>query len=572
MAGNFFTDNNDIFFHLQNVNLAEVISLREEDYRLCSKYANAPTDFAAASQQIHTRLLNLGRLCAERIAPRASLVDREGAAFNNGEVSYAPGTKDNLQDLSAAGLMGVTLFYEFGGLNLPVSVYSMMTEMVSRADASLQNLFGLQEIAETIYRFGSPEQQQKFLPRFASGEIDGAMALTEPQAGSDLQAVQTSAIYCQQSGQWLLNGKKRFITNGRAAVLLVLARSEPDTSDGRGLSMFVVERCPQLRVNSIDDKMGVRGSPTCELIFNNVPAELIGQRRRGLTKYVMSLMNGARLAISAQAVGIAEASLRAALEHTAERQQFGKPLAELPPVQEMLTRMKANIMAGRTLLYETCKHVDLRDCYLDRQNRGVGNQDEREKERAASKLASALTPLAKAFNTEMCNQVCYDSIQCLGGKGYMRNNSVERHYRDARITNIYEGTTQMQVIAAIGPVMQRVLEPLLQNIADLPFVGRLAELAAEAATARQQLTEAVLIVEKKSDNDFFDLMARKLVRMQTLVLISYLLLRDAQQDHRRLCLVERCFGEYHPEVACLLQMVKNGDRGALSGANALLAL
>ncbi|NLF94066.1 MAG: acyl-CoA dehydrogenase [Oligosphaeraceae bacterium] len=572
MSENFFTDNSDILFHLHNLPLAEILSLREDGYRFAGQYAGAPADFAGARQQILARLQSLGQLCAGRIAPRASQVDRDGVSFSDGEVQFAPGTRENLQDLANAGLMGVTLPYEFGGLNLPVSIYTMMTEMVSRADASLQNLFGLQEIAETIYRFGSPEQQQKYLPRFANGELDGAMALTEPEAGSDLQAVQTTATFCPERGQWLLNGRKRFITNGRAAVLLVLARSEPDSNDGRGLSLFIVERCPQLSINSIEDKMGIHGSPTCELNFQDVPAELVGQRRRGLTRYVMALMNGARLAISAQAVGIAEASLRAALEYCGERQQFGRPLTALVPVQELLTRMKANIMAGRSLLYETCKYVDLRDCCEERISRGTATQEDREREKSAGRLAAVLTPLCKAFTTEMCNLVCYDSIQCHGGKGYMRDKLPERYYRDARITNIYEGTTQMQVVAAIGGVMQRLLEPLLQDIAGLEFSGRLAELAAEAGLAREQLAAAVAEVEKRQNNDFFELMSRRLVRMQTLVLISFLLLRDARQQPQRLCLVERCLGEYLPEVAYLLQVVKNGDRGALSRAAELLQL
>jgi len=572
MTNNYFTDNSDLQFHLQKETLQEIAALREDHYQQAKKFPGAPRDFAEALSVYQRKLSELGAFCAEEIAPRATQVDRDGAVFADGQVTYAPGTIENLRWLAKEGLMGVTLPREVGGLNMPSTIYTMMTEIVSRADASLQNLFGLQSIAETINRFGDQQQREHFLPAIASGKADGAMVLTEPEAGSDLQSVQTTATFDSTSGKWFVDGHKHFITNGCASVLLVLARSEPDTIDGRGLSLFLVEKCPEVVIKSIEDKLGLRGSPTCELIFNHAPALLIGQRRRGLTRYVMSLMNGARLAIAAQAVGLAEAAFRTALEYTSERQQFGKPLRQIGAVSEMLTRMKVDLLAGRTLLYETCKYVDLRDCYEHLNSQGDASPENREKEKSLGKIAAVLTPMTKAFNTEMCNQACYDCIQCHGGKGYMRTKLPERYYRDARITNIYEGTTQLQIVAAIGGVMQRTLDPLLDELAALAYSGRLAELASEVGQARKLADDAVAFVEQKADSAYLDLMARRLVRMQTLVLISYLLLRDAKNAPERICICERFIGEYLPEITRQHQTVMAGDRGCIAQAGEILEL
>jgi alkylation response protein AidB-like acyl-CoA dehydrogenase len=572
MAKNYFSDNPDLKFHLYKKSLEEIVSLRERGYQQAGDFPTAPKDFADALSGYERTLSRLGVICAEGIAPRAAKVDREGAVFADGQVTYASGTSENLRQLREAGLMGVTLPREFGGLNMPSTIYTMMTEIVSRADASLQNLFGLQEIAETINSFGDQALRQRFLPALASGEADGAMALTEPNAGSDLQSVQTSATFDQDSGQWFLDGHKHFITNGCAKILLVLARSEPGSIDGRGLSLFLVERCPEVIINSIEDKLGLHGSPTCELIFKRAPALLIGQRRRGLTRYVMSLMNGARLAIAAQAVGLAEAAFRSTLEYTSERQQFGKPLRQLGAVNEMLTRMKVNLMAGRTLLYETCKYVDLRNCLEQINSQGDPSPENREREKNLGKIAATLTPMVKAFASEMCNQVCYDCIQCHGGKGYMRNNLPERLYRDARITNIYEGTTQMQIIAAIGGIMQRTLEPLFDELSALTYGGRLAELASEVTQARKLANQAIAFVEQKRDSAYFDLMARRLVHIQTIVLISYLLLRDAKNAPERTSLCERFIGDYLPDVAYQHKIIHAWKNDCMAQAEEILEL
>lgn len=571
MSENFFLDNKDLQFRLKYANLREIVNLLENFYRQAEFYPGAPKQFDAAMQEYCRALTQIGRICARNIAPRATSVDRDGVTLQDGQVSYAAATAENLRDLREAGMLGVCLPRMYGGLNYPATIYIMLTELISRADASLQNIFGLQEIAATIAKFGDAEQKNRLLPQFVNGAVDGAMALTEVEAGSDLQAIQTTASLDEVTGRWRVNGRKRFITNGCAKVMLVLARSEPECQDGRGLSLFLVERSPQVSVTALEDKLGIHGSPTCEVLFNNAPAELIGQRRRGLSRYVMALMNGARLAIAAQAIGIAEASLRCALAYTAERRQFGKCLAEIIPVSEMLTRMKADIVAGRTLLYETCRFVDLRECYENRSAAADSAPEDREKEKRYSRYAAALTPMTKYFTTEMCNRVCYDSIQCHGGKGYMRDKLAERFYRDARITNIYEGTSQMQVVAAIGGVMHRALQPLIEELAGLDYRDRSRELADFLHAAWKQTLAAIETVERRNaDSRFFDLMARRLVRMQTLVLVAYLMLRDTLAEPARLPVTIRFIDEYLPEIDMHWRSVTSGSHEWLDHTTEIL--
>lgn len=550
---NFFLDNHDLRFTLDNLDLAEVVKLREQDYACSRQFDHAPADFADALDNYRRVLSVIGEICGERIAPRARVVDEEGPHFADRTVTYHPLTKMNLHELSQAGVMGVMLPHQYGGLNFPNTVYTMMTEMVSRADGSLQNLFGLQDISETINEFGTDEQKAKYLPGFATGEFDGSMDLTEPDSGSDLQSVRLKATQDPKTGQWHLDGMKRFITNGCARVHLVLARSEEGTSDGRGLSMFICESCPELVVRRIEHKLGIHGVATCELQYNRVPAELCGQRRRGLTKYVMSLMNGARVAISGQALGIAEAAYREARKYAAEREQFKQSIDRFPAVYDMLTRMKMKLVAARALLYETTRVVDLRQNYthlMDHLPTAEITDEIREKQKRYSRLAAVLTPMSKAYSTEIANQVAYDGIQIHGGTGYMRDFNAERHYRDARITNIYEGTTQLQVIAAIGGVMQRTLDPVMDAYAKLPFEGVLERMNREVATMRKRLQEAVRFVAEKRDSKYHDLVARHLVEMETLTFVSLLLLRDGlKEPERRAVLAEKFVHDAIPEFA-----------------------
>ncbi len=559
---NFFTDNKDLQFTLANLELEEVVSMREENYAESKKFAHAPSDYKDAMDSYRRVLEVIGEITGERIEPRSRQIDEEGPHFENNTVTYHPLTQKNLKDLKDAGVMGVMLPYKYGGLNYPNTVYTMMTEMVSRADASLQNLFGLQDISETIYDFGTEEQKAKYLPQFATGEADGSMDLTEPDSGSDLQSVRLKATFDPKTNKWYLDGMKRFITNGCAKIHLVLARSEDGTSDGRGLSMFICEACPQLVVRRIEHKLGIHGVATCELQYNHVPAELCGQRRRGLTKYVMSLMNGARVAISGQALGIAEASYREAKKYAAEREQFKSPIDKFPAIYDMLTRMRIKILASRTLLYETTKHVDLRACYNKKFEETPVEQISdvlREKQKYYTKVAAILTPMSKALCTEVANQVAYDTIQIHGGTGFMHDFNAERYYRDARITNIYEGTTQLQVVAAIGGVILRTLDPMIKKLASLPYEGALERMANELAKMHKKHLEAVKFVAEKKDSNYHDLMGRPLVDNETYIFVGYLMLRDALKNPARAVLAEKYVLYSIPEFNSRYELVMSND-------------
>ncbi len=547
---NYFTENRDLQFTLDNLDMEEIVRLRENDYEYAEKYDNAPVDFEDALDNYRRILKEVGEVCAERIEPRSRTVDEEGPRFEDGVVTYHPLTQENIKDLKKLGVMGVMLPHKYGGLNFPNTIYTMMTEMVSRADASLQNLFGLQDISETIHEFGSEEQKDRYLPGFATGEYDGSMDLTEPDSGSDLQSVRLKAVEDPKTGKWFLEGMKRFITNGCAKVHLVLARSEEGTSDGRGLSMFICESCPELIVRRIEHKLGIHGVATCELQYNHVPAELCGLRRRGLTKYVMSLMNGARVAISSQALGIAEAAYSEARKYASEREQFKQPIDKFPAVYDMLTGMKIKILGARALMYETTKVVDLKSAYT-RLSENTDSEDDaikyREKQKHYSRLAAVLTPMSKALSTETANQVAYDAIQIHGGTGYMHDFNAERFYRDARITNIYEGTTQLQIVAAIGGVMLRTLDPLIDNYAGLNYEGVLSRLCRKLDKLHERLKKTVGLVADKKYPEYRNLVSKNLVEMETIVFVGYLMLRDAMKDRDREVLAEKYVLEAIPE-------------------------
>ena len=561
---NFYTDNADLVFTLKNLDFEEVVTLRENGFKEADKWDYAPTDYADAMDNYDRVLAVVGEIAGERIAPRSRQVDEEGPQFENNTVTYHPLTVQNLKDLADAGVMGVMLAREYGGLNFPNTVYTMMTEMVSRADASLQNLFGLQDIAETISEFGDEDQKKRYLPRFATGEADGAMDLTEPDSGSDLQSVRLKATQDPETGKWYLNGMKRFITNGCAKVHLVLARSEAGTSDGRGLSMFICEKTPELVVRRVEHKLGIHGVATVELQYNNVPAELCGQRRRGLTRYVMSLMNGARVAISAQAVGIAEASYREAKKYASEREQFKQSIDKFPAIYDMLARMKAKLTAARTLLYETTKSVDLRFLY-NHLAESAPTAEVQEKAKYYTRLAAILTPMSKAYSTESANKICYDCIQIHGGTGYMHDFDAERYYRDVRITNIYEGTTQLQHVAAIGGVMQRTLDKEITTLMEKIKAagGEAAVLAEKVAAMYEKHLAAVKFVADKKDAAYHDLRAKNLVENETFIFVGLLMLRDALKDNRRMVLAERFIMDSIHEFDCNYGSVVSGDTSTI---------
>ncbi len=525
---NFYTDNPALKHHLTHPLMRKIVALKERDYTDAEKYDYAPMDYEDAIDSYDRVLDIVGDVCGTTIAENAESVDQEGPKVVDGHVEYAPGTVENLDKCRKAGLMGMAMPRRFGGLNFPITPYIMAADIVSRADTGFENLWGLQDCAETIYEFADEDQKQRYITRVCNGETM-SMDLTEPDAGSDLQSVMLKATE-QPDGTWRLNGVKRFITNGDSDIHLVLARSEEGTRDGRGLSMFIYDkRDGGVTVRRIENKMGIKGSPTCELVFKNAKAELCGSRRLGLIKYVMALMNGARLGIAAQSVGVSEIAYREALAYATDRKQFGKAIIEFPAVEDILATMKAKLDASRCLLYETARYVDLYKAYEDIARDRALTPDERKEMKLYNKLADACTPLAKGLSSEYCNQNAYDCIQIHGGSGFMKDYACERIYRDARITSIYEGTTQLQVVAAIRHVFTGTYSQLIANYAEMPVSDELKAQKAVVDGLVAKYEEAVKAVHETNDPAYTDFMARHLVEMAGDLVMSYLLITDASR-------------------------------------------
>lgn len=526
---NFYTDNPSLKHHLNHPLMRKIVELRERNYTDAEKFDYAPANFDDAMDNYEKVLEIIGDICGNKIAENAEAVDHQGASCANGRAYYADATVENLEVCRKAGIMGMAMPRRFGGLNFPITPYIMAADIVSRADTGFENLWGLQDCAETLYEFGTEEQCQRYIPRVCQGETM-SMDLTEPDAGSDLQSVMLKATQ-KEDGTWVLNGVKRFITNGDSDIHLVLARSEEGTKDGRGLSMFIYDkRNGGVTVRRIENKMGIKGSPTCELVYKNAPAELCGSRRMGLIKYVMALMNGARLGIAAQSVGVSELAYREAYQYALERRQFGKAIIEFPAVAEILATMKAKLDASRALLYECSRFVDMYKLYGDISRERSLTADERAEMKHYSKLADALTPLAKGLGSEYCNQNAYDCIQIHGGSGFMKDYACERIYRDARITSIYEGTTQLQVVAAIRHVTTGTYSSLISTYAEAGYPAELAPMAETLAALTEKYNAAVAKVTEANNPALLDFMARRLVEMAGYIIMSYLLLQDAKVD------------------------------------------
>jgi len=527
---NFYTDNRDLRFHLTHPAMEKIVRLKEMDYREKDQYDYAPHDFEDAMDNYERVLEIIGAICAEVIAPNAEDVDHEGPTVTDGHVTYARGTRENHEALTRAGVIGMNFPRRYEGLNFPMVPYVMAAELVSRADAGFANIWGLQDCGETILEFGSEEIREEFLPRFNRGAT-AAMDLTEPDAGSDLQAVQLKAHYDETRGAWLLNGVKRFITNGDAEISLVLARSEEGTADGRGLSLFVYDRADGgVLVRRIENKMGIKGSPTCELVFRNAPAKLVGERRLGLIKYVMSLMNGARLGVAAQAVGIAQAAWEEAARYASERKQFGKTINNFPAVYEMLTLMRVRLQAMRSLLYETARFVDTYKAWAFISAERPLTKEEREDMKNSTRLADIYTPMVKLISSEWCNRIAYDAVQIHGGAGFIRDFPVERLYRDARITSIYEGTSQLQVVAAIRGVTTGGCLTQIREYEKAPVRPEMEHLKKELVSLTNEYEKIVAQVIAAGNNELTDFHARRLVEMAANIIMGYLLLHDAQRD------------------------------------------
>jgi len=527
---NYYTDNPVYDFYLSHPEMKRIVELKERGFADKDKYEDAPVDFDDAIEN-YKRLLEItGDLAANVIEPNSEEVDLEGPHLVDGRMHYAAKTYENLDATRKAGLWGVSMPRRYGGLNMPITPYSMASEIVSAADAGFQNIWSLQDCIETLYEFGSEEQRQKYIPRVCAGETM-SMDLTEPDAGSDLQRVMLKATYSEEQGCWLLNGVKRFITNGDSDIHLVLARSEAGTHDGRGLSMFIYDkRDGGVTVRHIENKLGIHGSPTCELVYKNAKAELCGSTRLGLIKYVMALMNGARLGIAAQSVGVSQAAYNEALAYAAERKQFDKAIITFPAVYDMLSRMKAKLDAGRSILYQTARYVDIYKSLDDIARERKLTPEERQEQKKYAKLADAFTPIAKGMNSEYANQNGYDAIQVHGGSGFIMEYKSQRLYRDARIFSIYEGTTQLQVVAAIRYITNGTYLGIMKEMLGREVSAEMQPLKARVERLVAVYEEAIGAVKAAESQEVQDFLARRLYNMTGDILMSLLIVEDASRS------------------------------------------
>ena len=524
---NFFSDNKDLQFHLQHPLMRKIVELKERGFAEKDLYDYAPQDFEDAMDSYRRVLEIAGEVCGEVIAPNAEGVDHEGPRVVDDHVEYASGTVENMKAVVDAGLSGMTLPRKYDGLNFPLICFVMANEMVARADASFENIWGLQDCAETLNEFASEEIKQKYLPWVSAGATC-AMDLTEPDAGSDLGAVMLKATWSEERQTWLLNGVKRFITNGDGEVSLVLARTEEGTTDARGLSMLVYDkRDGGVKVRRIENKLGIKGSPTCELVFTNAPAQLVGDRKMGLIKYVMSLMNAARLGIGAQSVGLCEAAYREGLKYAHEREQFGKPIIQFAAVSEMLSNMKAKVQGVRALLYETARFVEVYKQYGHISHERSLEAEERQEMKKYTRLADAFTPLAKGMNSEYANQNAYDAISIHGGSGFIMEYKCQRLFRDARIFSIYEGTTQLQVVAAIRYITNGTYLSIIKEMLENEVSDDLKALKERVAKLVDLYEAAINKVKEANDQAVHDFLARRLYNMTGDIVMSLLILDDA---------------------------------------------
>lgn len=527
---NYYIDNPALKHYLRHPEMKRIIELKERNFSEKDLYPEAPVDYQDALQNYDSLLEIMGDIAANIIEPNAESVDQEGPHLIDGRMHYAQKTYENLDATRKAGLWGISMPRRYGGLNLPITPYSMASEMVATADAGFQNIWSLQDCIETLYEFGNEEQRKKYIPRVCQGETM-SMDLTEPDAGSDLQRVMLKATYSEKDQCWLLNGVKRFITNGDSDIHLVLARSEAGTRDGRGLSMFIYDKKQGgVTVRHIEHKLGIHGSPTCELVYKNAKAELCGSTKLGLIKYVMALMNGARLGIAAQSVGVSQASYNEALAYAKDRKQFDTPIIQMPAVYDMLSRMKAKTDAGRSILYQTSRYVDLYKILEDIETERKLTSEEKVELKKFKKLADAFTPLAKGLNSEYANQNAYDAIQVHGGSGFIMEYKCQRYYRDARIFSIYEGTTQLQVVAAIRYITNGTYQAIIREMLNQEVAEELKEQKEKIAKLTDLYEEAVEIVKQHGNNDLQEFLGRRLYEMAGTIIMSILLMQDATQS------------------------------------------
>ena len=526
---NHYTEHPELRFELNHPLMQRIVELKERGFRDKDEFDTAPLDHADAMDNYDRVLDIVGEIAGTTIAENAEGVDLEGPHHEGDRVRYASGTQRNLDAMVSAGMNGMTMPRRYEGLNFPIMPYTMCAELVAASDAGFGNIWSLQDCIETLYEFGNEDQHARFIPRIAHGETM-SMDLTEPDAGSDLQSVMLKASYDEENSCWRLNGVKRFITNGDADIHLVLARSEEGTTDGRGLSMFIYDkRDGGVNVRRIEHKLGIHGSPTCELVYKNAKAELCGSTRMGLIKYVMALMNGARLGIAAQSVGLSQAAYNEGLAYARDREQFGKAIIHFPAVYDMLATMKAKLDAGRALLYQTARCVDIYKALEDISRERKLTPEERAEMKLYNKLADSLTPLAKGMNSEYCNQNAYDALQIHGGSGFMMDYPIQRIARDARITSIYEGTTQLQVVAAIRFVTNGSYLAQMREYEQQEVSASMRPLQERAKTIADRLEAAVERVKEVGNQEFQDLCARHLVEIAADGIMLHLLIYNASK-------------------------------------------
>lgn len=524
---NYYKDHPEYDFYLSHPEMKRIVELKERNFEDKDKYEDAPVDFEDAIENYKQLLEITGDIAANVLEPNSEAVDLEGPHLVDGRMHYASKTYENLEATRKAGLWGISMPRRYGGLNLPITPYSMASEIVASADAGFQNIWSLQDCIETLYEFGSEEQREKYIPRVCAGETM-SMDLTEPDAGSDLQRVMLKATYSEKDGCWLLNGVKRFITNGDSDIHLVLARSEEGTRDGRGLSMFIYDKHQGgVTVRHIENKLGIHGSPTCELVYKNAHAELCGSNRLGLIKYVMALMNGARLGIAAQSVGVSQAAYNEALAYARDRKQFDTPIIKFPAVYDMLSRMKAKLDAGRSILYQTARYVDIYKALDDISRERKLTPEERQEQKKYSRLADAFTPLAKGMNSEYANQNAYDAIQVHGGSGFIMEYKSQRLYRDARIFSIYEGTTQLQVVAAIRYITNGTYLAMIKDMLAKEVSDSMKSLRKRVAALVEKYEEVLNEVKAEANQEKQDFVARRLYEMTADIVMSLLITSDA---------------------------------------------
>ena len=525
---NYYTDHPELGFYLNHPLMKRVVDLREHFYEDKDKYEDAPVDYEDTIENYKKVLEIVGDLAANIIEPNSESVDLEGPHLENGRMIYASKTFENMEAIRKAGLSGVAMARRYGGLNIPNVTFSMMSEIISAADASFQNIWSLQSCADTLYEFGDEDQRQRYIPRICGGETM-SMDLTEPDAGSDLQRVMLKATFDEKENCWRLNGVKRFITNGDSDVHLVLARSEEGTTDGRGLSMFIYDkRNGGVDVRHIEHKLGIHGSPTCELVYKDAKAELVGSTRLGLIKYVMALMNGARLGIAAQSVGVSQAACNEGFAYAKERAQFGQTIINFPAVYDMLATMKAKLDAGRSLLYQTARYVDIYKGLEDLQRCGrTLTAEEKAELKKYTRLADAFTPLAKGMNSEYANQNAYDAISIHGGSGFIMEYKCQRLFRDARIFSIYEGTTQLQVVAAIRYITNGTYLTIMKEMLDNETAEALKPLKDKVASLVAEYEKVLDTLKEDKDQEKLDFIARHLYEMTGDIMMSLLILDDA---------------------------------------------